>query len=93
LNKNDIKLPLHVRTKKDGDRISIKNMNGSKKVSDVFIDSKLCKELRNVYPIITDDEGKVIFIPGIKKSKLDIPTNGEYDIIIKYIKEENYEEV
>ena len=33
INSKDIKLPLHVRNKKDGDRIAVKNMNGSKKVS------------------------------------------------------------
>jgi tRNA(Ile)-lysidine synthase len=93
INSKDIKLPLHVRTRRDGDKMSLKNMNGSKKISDIFIDAKVNKNDRNIYPIVTDDEGKIIYIPGIKKSKLDIPINGEYDIIIKYIKEEIYEEV
>ena len=93
INSKDVKLPLHVRTRRDGDKMSLKNMNGSKKISDIFIDAKVNKNDRNIYPIVTDDDGKIIYIPGIKKSKLDIPINGEYDIIIKYIKEEIYEEV
>ena len=93
INSKDVKLPLHVRTRRDGDKMSLKNMNGSKKISDIFIDAKVNKNDRNIYPIVTDDEDKIIYIPGIKKSKLDIPINGEYDIIIKYIKEEIYEEV
>ena len=92
LNSKDIKLPLHVRTKKDGDKIAIKNMNGSKKVSDIFIDNKLPKDARENYPIVVDSDNKIVLIPGIKKSNLDIPISGEYDIIIKCIREEKHEE-
>jgi tRNA(Ile)-lysidine synthase len=92
INSKDIKFPLHVRTKKDGDKISVKNMDGSKKVSDIFIDNKVSKEVRNNYPIVVDSDNNVVFIPGIKKSKYDIPTNEEYDIIIKYVWEEKNEE-
>ena len=88
LNSKDIKLPLHVRTRHDGDRIEVKNMSGSKKVNDIFIDNKLSKDKRDIYPIIVDSDDKVVFIPGIKKSKYDIPMNKEYDIIIKYVWEE-----
>ena len=89
LNSKSIELPLHVRTKRDGDRIYIKNMNGSKKVSDVFIDSKIGKNKRDMYPIVTDHAGKILFIPGIKKSKFDIEKNEVYDIILKYEKGED----
>ena len=88
LNSKDIKLPLYVRNKKDGDKISIKNMNGSKKVSDIFIDNKVNKNVRNKYPIVVDSNDTVVFIPGMKKSNLDIPINGDYDIIVKYEKGE-----
>ena len=63
-------------------------MSGSKKVNDIFIDNKLSKDKRDIYPIIVDSDDKVVFIPGIKKSKYDIPMNKEYDIIIKYVWEE-----
>ena len=92
INSKDITLPLFVRNRKDGDKIEVKNLNGSKKVSDIFIDNKLEKEIRDVYPIVVDSNDKVLFIPGIKKSNLDIPMNEEYDIIIKYVWEENNEE-
>ena len=93
INSKDIKLPLYVRNRKDGDKISVKNLNGSKKVSDIFIDNKVSKRYRDIYPIIVDSNDKIIFIPGIKKSNLDIPINEEYDIIIKYVREENNEEI
>ena len=88
LNSKDIKLPLYVRNRKDGDKIHVKNMDGSKKVNDIFIDNKVPKHIRDKYPIIVDSDDKVVFIPGIKKSNLDIPIDKEYDIIIKYIWEE-----
>ena len=84
LNSKEIKLPLHVRTYKQGDRMNVKNMLGSKKISDIFIDTKLSKELRGTYPIVTDDNGEIIWIPGIKKSHLDRKKEEKYDIILKY---------
>lgn len=84
LNSSEIKLPFHVRNKRPGDRMVVKNMNGSKKVSDIFTDFKLPKELRDTYPIVTDDTGEIIWIPGIKKSHLDRKNDKKYDIILKY---------
>lgn len=84
LNSKEIKLPFHVRSYKKGDRMSVKNMLGSKKISDIFIDIKLSKELRDTYPIVTDDAGEIIWIPGIKKSHLDRKKEEKYDIILKY---------
>lgn len=84
LNSNDIKLPFHVRTRKDGDKMMVKNMNGTKKINDIFTDFKLSKQLRDMYPIVTDDTGEIIWIPGIKKSHLDRKKEQKYDIILKY---------
>lgn len=84
LNSSEIKLPLHVRTKKNGDYMYVKNMTGKKKISDIFTDSKVPKELRDNYPLVTDDSGEIIWIPGIKKSHLDRKKEGKYDIILKY---------
>lgn len=84
LNSKEIKLPFHVRNKKNGDIIKIKNMVGTKKVSDIFTNSKVPKEERAMYPIVTDDTGEIIWIPGIKKSHLDRKKSGKYDIILKY---------
>ena len=88
LNSKDIKLPLYIRNRKDGDKIQVKNMNGSKKVNDIFIDAKINKDIRNIYPLVVDSNDVIVFIPGLKKSNLDIPINGDYDIIVKYEKGE-----
>ena len=84
LNSKEIKLPFHVRCKRCGDKMTVKNMLGSKKVSDIFTDFKLSKELRDTYPVVTDDTGEIIWIPGIKKSHLDRKKEEKYDIILKY---------
>ena len=59
LDSKEIKLPLYVRTKKNGDKIEIKNLNGSKKVKDIFIDSKISIKDRNIYPIVVDSIIKI----------------------------------
>lgn len=87
-NKNDIEFPLIVRTKQDGDKIEILNMNGAKKIKDIFIDEKVDLVLRKDYPVLTDKNGKILWLPGLKKSKYDKSKKGNYDIILKYCKEE-----
>ena len=84
LNSSEIKLPFIVRTREEGDFIYVKNLGGKKKVSDIFTDAKINKELRDSYPIVTDSTGEIIWIPGIKKSHLDRKKEGIYDIILKY---------
>ena len=92
LNSNDIKLPLFIRSRLDGDRIRVKNMDGTKKINDIFIDSKVPLSDRDIYPILVDSDDNILWIPGLKKSNFDIPFNGVYDIIVKYEKgEKKYE--
>lgn len=84
LNSADISLPLHVRTKLDGDRIFIKNMDGSKKIKDIFIDCKVPMHDRNLWPIVLDSAGNIVWLPGLKKSKFDRRFDEDCDIILKY---------
>lgn len=92
LNSSEIALPLIIRTKEKGDKMEVKGLNGSKKIKDIFIDSKISKEDRNEWPIVTDSKGEIIWLPGLKKSKFDKQKEEKYDIILKYHKkEEKYE--
>ena len=84
LNSEDIVLPIIVRTRRAGDKIQVKNMNGTKKVKDIFIDSKVPIAERDSWPIVVDSNDNVLWIPGIKKSKFDIPKNKKCDIILWY---------
>ncbi len=89
LDSNNIKLPLYVRNIKDNDFIEVLNLNGTKKVKDVLKDCKVDKDKRDYYPVVIDSNNKIIFIPGLKKSKYDTLKQGKYDIIVWYNKEEN----
>ena len=92
LNSKEITLPIIIRTKEEKDIIEVKNMNGSKKVKKIFIDEKIKKDKRDTYPIVTDSNNNILWIPGIKKSKFDCYNKEFYDIIIKYTKKENINE-
>lgn len=84
----EIKLPLYVRNKRPKDVMSVLNLSGTKKIKDILINSKIDKEKRNMYPVVTDASGKIIWLPGVKKSKYDKSKTGKYDIILKYYKED-----
>ena len=84
LNSKEIKLPLHARTRKPGDKIKIKNSIGSKKIKDIYIDSKIEPEKRDSEPIVVDNNNTIIWLPGLKKSQFDKANNEEYDIILRY---------
>ena len=84
LNLDDVVLPLSVRTRKSGDRMKIKGLNGSKKIKDIFIDSKIPMRQRDLWPVVVDACGKIVWLPGLKKSKFDVPKGKNCDIILKY---------
>ena len=84
LSSKDIVLPLIVRTRRVGDKISVKGLNGSKKVKDLFIDKKISIDKRDSWPIVVDSRGKIVWVPGIIKSKFDKKIDDNYDIILKY---------
>ena len=83
LSSDDIVLPLKLRAKQDGDRMIVKNMGGSKKISDIFIDCKVPKNKREEYPILVDAKDTIIWVPGLKKSQFAKDKSEKYDIIIK----------
>ena len=84
LNSNEIVLPLFIRNKKDSDRIEIKGLNGSKKIKDIYINSKIPIQNRKKLPILVDSNGIILWLPGLKKSKYDKAKDEKYDIIVKY---------
>ena len=84
LDSKDIHLPIIVRTKEIGDVIEVMNMKGHKKVKDIFIDSKISINDRNLWPIVTDSNNNILWIPGIKKSKYNKQNSEFCDIILRY---------
>ena len=89
IDSKEVKLPLYVRNRKDGDFIEVKNLNGKQKVKKIFIDNKIPNDKRLLWPVVCDSDGNILWIPGLKKSKFDKKSNELYDIIIKYEEEEH----
>lgn len=84
LNSKELSLPLIVRTRQNGDKMEIKKLNGHKKIKDIFINEKISETARNSWPILTDQNNQIIWLPGLKKSKFDKQKHENYDIIIRY---------
>ena len=84
LNSKEVKMPLSVRNRKNGDKISVKGMLGRKKVNDIFIDDKVPASERDLWPVVVDSENTIVWLPGLKKSKLDKTKEEKYDIILRY---------
>lgn len=59
-------LPLRIRSFKSGDRFIPLGMKKFKKVKDFFIDEKIPRFLRKRVPIIESNDGKIIWICGLR---------------------------
>ena len=75
---NKSELPLLVTTKKEGDRVRRGEIN--KKLSRIFIDEKVPKELRDTLPVIRNNKGEVLGVLGIGTK---VNRNKIYDYYIK----------
>lgn len=84
LNSEEITLPLTIRTRKIGDKMKVKGLDGTKKIKEIFIDKKVSLDKRDNWPIVVDAKGLIVWIPGLKKSKFDKKKTDSYDIVLKY---------
>jgi tRNA(Ile)-lysidine synthase len=69
-------LPLIIRTRKPGDRMTLKGMTGTRKLKDIFIDNKIPVSERDRWPVVTDCHGRILWLPGLKKSS-HLPVGAE----------------
>lgn len=73
-DESHVSFPLIVRTRRDGDRMKPAGMKGTKKIKDIFIDCKVPLREREDWPVVTDSDGTVLWIPGIKKAAVEQTT-------------------
>lgn len=66
--------PLTVRSRLPGDIMRVMGLDGSKKVKDIFIDEKIPPSLRSQIPIVSDAEGQILWIAGIRRSTVAMVT-------------------
>jgi tRNA(Ile)-lysidine synthase len=59
---------LVVRTRRAGDRIEPHGGGGTRKVKELFINVKLPRQCRQTWPIVAEKSGKILWIPGVRRS-------------------------
>lgn len=67
LNRTDIHLPLTIRTRRAGDRMSYRGLVGTKKIKDILMDEKIPAYERDKITIVEDAKGQIIWLVGMKK--------------------------
>ncbi|HLS36128.1 MAG TPA: tRNA lysidine(34) synthetase TilS [Bacillota bacterium] len=67
--KESVKLPLQVRMRQPGDRISLPGLQGRKRVAQLFIDEKIPKHERDHWPIVVEQDNTVLWVIGLRKSE------------------------
>ncbi len=65
---NDLHGNLIIRSKKPGDRIELPDGSGSSKLKELFINMKVPKSLRQIWPIVADQQGAIIWVPGLRRA-------------------------
>ena len=68
--------PLEVRAWRPGDRLRPRGGRGSRKVSDLFVDAKIPRELRRELPVLATADGTILFVPGVRPSEVGRPQDG-----------------
>ncbi|MFJ8531344.1 tRNA lysidine(34) synthetase TilS [Bacillus sp. NPDC094106] len=89
---NDISYPLLIRSRENGDCMSIQGMSGTKKIKAIFIEAKVPKEKREEWPIVCDASGNIIWVPLLKRSAFAISqetANKDKYMIIHYKSKES----
>jgi tRNA(Ile)-lysidine synthase len=82
-----IALPLHIRTRQPGDRMSWAGLNGRKKIKDIFIDAKIPRKDRDTWPLVVDAQGEVLWMIGLRKGRQVLQTKEDSLYIqLEYIK-------
>ncbi|WP_138756017.1 tRNA lysidine(34) synthetase TilS [Paenibacillus sinopodophylli] len=77
----ELSYPLVFRNRRPGDRIQVLGLNGSKKVQDMFVDEKIAPLKRELYPLLFDAAGKLLWIPGIRRSSHALTNEHTEDVL------------
>lgn len=81
--KKEVTLPLHIRTRRPGDRMNWKGLNGSKKIKNIFIDEKIPIYQRDIWSVLTDHHGSILWLVGLRKKQFNITQ--DMDSFIKVV--------
>ena len=76
----EVRAGLSVRNFNPGDRIAPLGIAGSRKVKEIFIDSKVPAEQRRRFPVVLLD-GQVAWLPGLVRSNIALMTAATTDVV------------
>ena len=62
-----LSFPLKIRFRNKGDKMKLKGMSGTKKISDIFSDEKIERAKRDFIPLILKED-EIIFLCGLRQS-------------------------
>ena len=81
---DEVKPPFTVRYRKSGDKMRLKGISGTKKLSDIFTDEKIDRYERDYIPIVEKD-GEILYLCGLRQSgKYSVSEKTKKYLIIKY---------
>lgn len=82
LAESELRLPVLVRSRKQGDKLHIAGMTGRKKLNRLFIDEKVPKEQRDSWPVVTASDETILWVPMLAKTKKIQRTPVEHSTIL-----------
>lgn len=82
-SRDKLQLPLIVRTRKPGDKMTYKGLTGTKKIKDIFIDEKIPRQARDKWYLLTDAGEEVLWLLGLIKNERFIQDQESY-VCIRY---------
>ncbi|MFS0784823.1 tRNA lysidine(34) synthetase TilS [Shouchella sp. 1P09AA] len=81
----DLSIPFYVRNRRSGDRFCPKGLNGSKKVSRVFIDKKIDFPKRQSWPILVNGMDEILWIPLLHKAEISKQEADDHYVRITFL--------
>ena len=77
---NDLKLPFLIRNRRKGDFIRMSY--GNKKVARIMIDAKVPPKMRDIIPLVFDNEGELFWVYSLAKSQDTVLQKSKGDIFL-----------
>lgn len=77
---NDLKLPFFIRNRRKGDFIRMSY--GNKKVARIMIDAKVPPKMRDIIPLVFDNEGELFWVYSLAKSQDTVLQKSKGDIFL-----------
>lgn len=79
----DVLFPLHIRTRRPGDRYRQAGSGAEKSLNRVFQEQGVPSALRDYWPVVADGNNKLIWLPGMYPSEEEVIPQGEPGLIMK----------